>query len=85
MNTPLVDLKPEHLKIINTVLKRHLPANTKVWIFGSRVKGTARKFSDIDLAFDWSGNPFPIEISAELATDFEESDLPFPDSRMGRP
>lgn len=44
------------------------------YAFGSRVKGTHRKFSDLDLCFV---EPIPIAIQGEIREDFEESNLPF--------
>jgi type I restriction enzyme S subunit len=47
----------------------------EVWAFGSRVKGTARKFSDLDLAILGEA-PLPLPVVAALANDFDDSDLP---------
>ena len=77
MNPPVIDLKSEHQQLILTILRKHLPSTSKVWVFGSRAKGSDRKYSDIDLVVDMCGEPLSIEILADLATDFEESDLPF--------
>jgi predicted nucleotidyltransferase len=75
MKTSL-DIRPEHLKIVQNILKKHLPTNATIWVFGSRAKGTAKKFSDLDLAID-AGKPLASSIMIELAFDFEESDLPY--------
>jgi predicted nucleotidyltransferase len=56
-------------------LERRVP-DREVWAFGSRVKGTARKFSDLDLAIHGE-TPLPLSTSAALADDFDDSDLPF--------
>lgn len=45
----MIDLQPEHLEIIKQILRQHFPA-ADIRVFGSRVNGTARPFSDIDLA-----------------------------------
>ncbi len=34
------------------ILKNILPKNAKVWVFGSRVKGTVRKASDLPYKVD---------------------------------
>lgn len=78
MKAPLIQLEKEHLTIIQTILRRHLPANHRVWVFGSRVKGSARPYSDIDLVVNNNGKNVGIEIISDLQADFEESDLPFP-------
>jgi len=51
----MIDLSEEHKKIIIDNIRLYLPTNTKVWAFGSRVKNTAKKFSDIDLAIESTG------------------------------
>ena len=43
--------------------------------FGSRAKGTAKPYSDLDLAILGS-EPLPLSTAAELTDDFSESDLP---------
>ncbi len=44
----MLDLDVKQKNIIITILNNHIPTHT-VWAFGSRVNGTARKQSDIDL------------------------------------
>ena len=64
-------IEEKHLRIINAILAKY---PYTFYAFGSRVKGTSKKFSDLDVCF--------IEkISAieknNLEEDFEESDLPY--------
>jgi len=47
--------------------------NSKVYVFGSRADGTAKKFSDLDLAIDFNGQKMPKEIKFELENFFEAS------------
>jgi len=68
-------LRPGELEIVREILRRHVP-NREVWAFGSRVKGTARPYSDLDLAV-LGDQPLPLLVRAELAEEFSESDLPF--------
>jgi predicted nucleotidyltransferase len=68
---------PLHLSIVRDILQKHLPVGGTVWVFGSRVKGTNKKFADLDLALDHNGCPMPSHIMAKLAYDFEMSDLPY--------
>lgn len=56
------------------MLKRHVPG-ASVWAFGSRVKGTAHKFSDLDIAID-AGRPLGLATLALLEQDLADSDLP---------
>ncbi|GAA0547139.1 nucleotidyltransferase domain-containing protein [Rheinheimera aquimaris] len=60
---------------VNAILQRYLP-NNEVWAFGSRVKGNAKPYSDLDLAII-SDTPLPLALLAEVAEAFSESDLPW--------
>ena len=71
-----VMLQPEYLKLIEEILKHHLNVAATIWMFGSRVTGNAKKFSDIDLVIA-ANEPISFEIMAAIASDFEESDLPY--------
>ncbi len=70
----MIDLSSGMLEIIVAILDEHVP-DCEVWAFGSRVNGTAREFSDLDLALrgqekmDWRR----IE---RLKDAFSASDLP---------
>jgi type I restriction enzyme S subunit len=75
MNQPAIDLRVAEWEIVSDLLRRLLPER-EVWAFGSRVKGTAKPFSDLDLAVLGS-QPLSLSILAGLADDFSESDLPF--------
>lgn len=58
---------------INIILKNHIYEG-EVYIFGSRVSGNNKKFSDIDLAVNINRKLSLSEISA-IKDDFDESDL----------
>jgi len=70
-----LELRPGELEIVREILRRHLPGR-EVWAFGSRVKGKARTFSDLDLAV-LGDQPLALSTRADLAEDFSESDLPY--------
>jgi len=72
-----IDLAPDQLELVKTILNRSLPEGTQVRVFGSRAKGTARKFSDLDLALDFHGKELSPSIMSDLVHDFEHSFLPF--------
>ncbi len=74
--TRLVDLSPEHERIVRDILWRRLPADASVLVFGSRAKGTAKRYSDLDLAIR-SRERLPLTLIADLADAFSDSDLPF--------
>lgn len=69
-----LELSPEQLAIVRSILARVIP-DREVWVFGSRVQGRAKPFSDLDLAVI-GDQPLPLSASAELADAFEQSDLP---------
>ncbi|MDR6982240.1 putative nucleotidyltransferase [Rheinheimera pacifica] len=60
---------------VSAILQRYL-SQYEVWAFGSRVKGNAKPYSDLDLAII-SDSPLPLALLAELAEAFSESDLPW--------
>ena len=69
-----IDLRADEHKEVVRLLQRHLP-NTEVWAYGSRVKGTARPASDLDLVtFASAGRQ---EAVSRLREAFDESSLPF--------
>lgn len=73
MNEIEFDIQPDELDIVKNILKTYVP-NYSVWAFGSRVKGTARKYSDLDLAII-TEKPLGISTYADLKEAFSESDL----------
>ena len=72
-----IDMRPKDLEITREILAKHISSNATVWVFGSRAKGTARPFSDLDLIIDNNHQPLPLIILTQLLDDFEESDLPY--------
>lgn len=64
-----------HLETVKVILLRHVP-DREVWIFGSRATGTAKQFSDLDLAVIGT-TPLTLSVRASLDNDFDESELPF--------
>lgn len=72
---PPVDLRPDHLGIVRDILHRRVP-DRKVMAFGSRATWTAGEHSDLDLAI-LGAEPLPLSVTAALAEDFSESELPF--------
>ena len=71
-----IDISPEALAIVSSILRTHLPAGTRAWVFGSRATGGARRYSDLDLALE-ADQPISLDNLAAVATELSESDLPF--------
>ncbi len=74
--TALIDIRPCDLAITQEILRKYLPAEAKVWVFGSRATWTTKRGSDLDLAID-AGRPLTRAESNNLADAFDESDLPY--------
>lgn len=60
---------------IISAIRKFFP-NARIIAFGSRVHGTARRHSDLDVAID-CGAPAELSKWAEIEEVFAESDLPF--------
>lgn len=71
-----LDLNPEHRAIVDRILRAHLPQGAAIWVFGSRVAGRARPYSDLDLAID-AGRRLRLDELGTLAEAFSDSDLPW--------
>ena len=71
----MLDLSPAELGIVHAILRKHVPDHD-VWAFGSRIKGAARRYSDLDLAV-MADEPLPAMVMGAMQEDFSESDLPF--------
>lgn len=71
----MIDIEPGHLEIVRRTLKNVAPG-FEVRVFGSRLNGKARKFSDLDLAL-YSASPVPPRLVESLKDAFAHSDLPF--------
>ena len=70
----MIDLNPKHFETVQHILAQHVPG-CEVRAFGSRVKWTAKDYSDLDLAVVGS-QPLSWRQRGQLAEAFEESDLP---------
>ena len=70
----MLDLSPAALATICAILSSHIPER-EVWAFGSRVTGTAKPYSDLDLAI-LGEEAIPTRTYNLLIEAFQESDLP---------
>ena len=71
----MIDLCDDHLEAVKRILKEHVPG-CEVRTFGSRVIGTAKPYSDLDLAVVGDA-PLDFDALRLLEEAFETSDLPF--------
>ena len=72
---PPIDIRADHWAIVRDILRKHVP-QCEVWAFGSRARGMAKQYSDLDLAVI-TDQPLSLSVSAALANDFSESELPW--------
>lgn len=73
--TSALALTPEEKLIVTTLLKEFVP-DKEVWVFGSRAKGTAKPYSDLDLAVIGE-DPLPLLVRVGLEEAFSSSLLPW--------
>ncbi len=71
----MIDVSPVHLEIILDILKIHVPT-CQVRAFGSRYSGTARDYSDLDLAVVGRCKLTLLQLG-NLREAFAESTLPY--------
>ena len=71
----MIDLRQEDLAIVQAILAKHVP-DCEVWAYGSRVKSSSWKYSDLDLAVIGPSRLDPVRIY-RLRDAFEESALDF--------
>ena len=67
-----LDITPAQHDLLLKLLRQYLP-NVAIWAFGSRVKGTARTTSDLDIVAFTT----PSRRVFDLKEAFEDSALPF--------
>ena len=65
----------DHLRIVCDILQRLIP-HCQVWAFGSRVTGTHKDYSDLDLTII-ADAPLDITTIANVSDAFSQSDLPY--------
>jgi len=70
-----MDISADHLAVVAKILTEYVPG-MEVWAFGSRINGTPKKHSDLDLAVI-SSQPLKTSLLGNLKEAFMESDLPF--------
>ena len=69
-----ISVDAQDRRTVLTLLRQHLP-RTAAWAYGSRVKGTCRPQSDLDLVV--FAKPEQPHLVSDLREAFEESSLPF--------
>ncbi|GBR74090.1 putative nucleotidyltransferases [Candidatus Termititenax aidoneus] len=70
-------ISEKQLALIKQILARQKFKAGAAYVFGSRARGTAREYSDLDLAVDNNGGAIPPKTILRLMLDFENSLLPY--------
>jgi predicted nucleotidyltransferase len=70
----MIDLSNDLMKQVINILEQYVP-HAEVWAFGSRVRGTAREHSDLDLVVI-DKQKIPQKTYYQLLEAFKESELP---------
>ena len=70
----MIDLPENLLTQVKAILKQHVP-EVEIWVFGSRVTGTAKDYSDLDLVV-LGKEKLPQKQYYQLQEAFQESELP---------
>ncbi|MGC8765498.1 MAG: nucleotidyltransferase family protein [Brevinematia bacterium] len=71
----MINLTKKEMKTIFEILEKFVP-DFEVWAFGSRIEGTKKKFSDLDLVIIGE-KEIDIYTLGRLKEAFEDSDLPY--------
>ena len=71
----MIDITAHHLAMVKTIIQELIPG-IPVWVFGSRIKGTAKPYSDLDLVIV-GPQKLPQQLYYQLKDAMEESDLPY--------
>ena len=70
-----MDIKDEYLQWIVQTIQQEISKPT-IYAFGSRVTGTAKQYSDFDIAVDAS-EKIPLLSLSTIEEQFADSDIPF--------
>ena len=70
----MIDLAAKYLEAVKSVFRKELP-DCEVRVFGSRVTGSAKRYSDLDVALVADGK-LDFAVLEKLKNIFSESDLP---------
>jgi type I restriction enzyme S subunit len=73
-----IQISEEQLDTVLKILQHNLTPDITVWVYGSRASGTAKLYSDLDLALERNdGKAINNEQIVNLMDEFEESNLPY--------
>jgi len=68
-----IHVPKKDLDFIRGILRKNFP-NAKIFVFGSRVRGDYKQYSDLDICID-VGSPIPLVAWSATEESFSQSDL----------
>lgn len=71
-----IDISLAHAEIVRDVLRRTAPPSSRIFVFGSRATGKARRTSDLDLAID-AGRYITLSEHARMDYELDEAPVPW--------
>ncbi|PIU55496.1 MAG: nucleotidyltransferase domain-containing protein [Deltaproteobacteria bacterium CG07_land_8_20_14_0_80_38_7] len=71
-----MDLTNKEKAIVISILRQLLPSNVEIFFFGSRIDGTSRRASDLDILLK-GATQIDLGLIAMVREKMEESNLPF--------
>lgn len=83
----LEQVRPAEKQFVIKTILSFVP-DAKIIAYGSRIRGDARRYSDLDIAIE-SDKEIPLGVLAEMEAEFADSDLPYkidlvPSNQMNR-
>ena len=70
-----MQLSTTQIEIIKNIINDHINNSHKLYLYGSRARKSAWKFSDVDLCLD--GDLLSYQVLAAIKEKFSESNLPY--------
>ncbi len=71
----MIEITRHDLEVVRNILECFVQ-DAKIIVFGSRIHGTAKPWSDLDLAIK-AKSPLDWKLLADIKEAFQESELPF--------
>jgi nucleotidyltransferase substrate binding protein (TIGR01987 family) len=76
--TFFLHIDEKNLNVITSIIKSINELNNcSVYLYGSRIQGKSVKYSDVDIAIDYHGEPLPDTIKFKISSLLENSLLPY--------
>lgn len=72
-----IDIESKYLEHVKSIINSHLQdSNLKIYVFGSRVRGNAKKYSDLDVALK-AASKIDFNKMSRIEIELEETTIPY--------